>query len=442
MRDTAAVITGDREVVGVPPTQEDPGKAARAASGIPVVPAFDGYRTLAIAGVVLFHVLQVSGALAAEGDSPAGIAMWGVLPAGSLTTLFIVSGFVMFLPAAARGGDLGPVGAFAIRRAARLLPAYWVCLVVALILIATLAPVGFGEPGIAEVIAHFGGVQTPMLLFDGPVPGFGGSFDLGFGVVPPVWTFSVEVGFYILLPLVARTYFRHPFLGLVVAGLTVVAWRVVATNIDAVASPFGIGPSPAREARFELFYASQLPNWLLALACGMTCAWVYVKLRGRLGGPRLERLGLRGLAVAVPVLLLIFFAAGHAAVNDPNPSTGLFARQSLALTLAMPLALGATMLAFSFAPSRLQSPVGSGPIRWLADISYSVFLIHFAVIWVSATQFSLPTGSLLAAVPWLAIVFPASGLYAWASTVFLERPVRRWARRFAVHPERGMAGLA
>ena len=34
--------------------------------------------------------------------------------------LFIVSGFVMFLPTAARGGDLGSVRVFAIRRAARL----------------------------------------------------------------------------------------------------------------------------------------------------------------------------------------------------------------------------------------------------------------------------------------------------------------------------------
>ena len=434
-------MTTGREDEGVPQT-EDPGKAARAASGIPVVPAFDGYRTLAIAGVVIFHVLQASGALIAEGDSLAGLAIWGVLPAGSLITLFIVSGFVMFLPAAARGGDLGPVGAFAIRRAARLVPAYWVCLVVALILIATLAPLGFAGTGIAEVTAHFGLVQTPILLLDGPAPGFGGSFDLGFGVVAPVWTLSVEVGFYILLPLVARTYFRHPFLGLAVAGLIVVAWNVAATNLDAVASPFGIDPSPATEARFELFYASQLPSWLLALACGMTCAWVYVKLRGRLGTPQLERLGLRALAIAVPVLLLIFFAAGDAAVNDPNPSTGLFARQSLALALAMPLAIGVTMLAFSLAPPRLQRPVGRGPVRRLADISYSVYLIHFAVIWVCFTQFSLPSGSLPAALLWLAVVLPASGLYAWASTVLLERPVRRWARRLAVNRERGAVGVA
>ena len=46
-----------------------------------------------------------------------------------LVILFVVSGFVLFLPTAARGGDFGDVGAYALRRAARLIPAYyWLCL--------------------------------------------------------------------------------------------------------------------------------------------------------------------------------------------------------------------------------------------------------------------------------------------------------------------------
>jgi peptidoglycan/LPS O-acetylase OafA/YrhL len=51
-------------------------------------------------------------------------------------------------------------------------------------------------------------------------------------------------------------------------------------------------------------------------------------------------------------------------------------------------------------------------------------------------------GSLPAALQWLAIVLPVSALYAWASTVLLERPVRRWARRLAVTRERGVVGVA
>ncbi|MCV4733176.1 hypothetical protein OFB80_35370, partial [Escherichia coli] len=76
---------------------------------------------LAIAGVVLFHVLQVCGGFAAAGDSALGIAMWGVLPR-TLDALFIVSGFVLFLPTVAREGAFGSWKVFAVRRAARLLP--------------------------------------------------------------------------------------------------------------------------------------------------------------------------------------------------------------------------------------------------------------------------------------------------------------------------------
>ena len=224
---------------------EDPGKSWRAASGIPVVAAFDGFRALAIGGVVLFHILQVCGALTADSDSALGIALWGILPGGSLTMLFIVSGFVMYLPAAARGGDLGSVKVFAIRRAARLVPAYYVSLIVALLLLAIFDPIPgpAGDPGVGEVAAHFGLVQTPALLVDGQVVSEGvasGGFQLGLGVIPPVWTLSVEVGFYLVLPLVAAAYFRRPFVGLGVAALILAAWYAIAVNIGSIGDLLGV----------------------------------------------------------------------------------------------------------------------------------------------------------------------------------------------------------
>ena len=52
------------------------------------------------------------------GDSALGVLSWGILPR-SIQALFITSGFVIFLPTAARYGDFGRVSSFAIRRAAR-----------------------------------------------------------------------------------------------------------------------------------------------------------------------------------------------------------------------------------------------------------------------------------------------------------------------------------
>ncbi len=116
----------------------DPGKEWRKERGIPIVASFDAYRALAVIGVVLFHIFEVCGVVAKAGDSFGGILIWGILPR-SIIVFFVVSGFVMYLPTAVRGGDFGRVSSFAIGRVARIIPAYWLTLVVALILL--------GRPG-------------------------------------------------------------------------------------------------------------------------------------------------------------------------------------------------------------------------------------------------------------------------------------------------------
>lgn len=424
----------------------DPGKQARAAAGIPVVPAYDAYRALAIFGVVLFHVIQVNGVLGAAGDSPAAVAMWGILPGGSLTALFIVSGFVMFLPVAVRNGDFGSRRVFGVRRAARLVPAYWLSLVIAMILLVTIGP---GLPGIGPIAVHFGILQTPALFIDGPVSVNGvtvGDFPLGLDVIPPVWTLSVEVAFYIVLAFVATAYYRRPFVGLAICAAVLVAWHALATNAGDVASALGIDLSAATEARIDAYYASQLPSWGLALAAGMTGAWLYVRLRDRFAPDALARRALWALGATTVALALVMLWAGKEAVDDPNPFLGLFARQSLAISLLLPLAMGAVMLAFSLIPPGLQRPLANRPIRWFADISYSVYLIHFAVIWVAINELSLPfapdSSSLGATLAWSALVFPVSTVYAWLSARFLERPIRRWARGYRPGARRRRTAVA
>jgi peptidoglycan/LPS O-acetylase OafA/YrhL len=418
----------------------DPGKARREARGIPIVAAFDGYRALGVLGVVLFHVFEVCGVIAVAGSSIGGVLLWGVLPA-SLTVFFIVSGFVMFLPTAVRDGAFGSVSSFAIGRAARILPPYWLTLVVAVLLLATLGglPGSGGVPGPGSIIGHLTMLQTPALLLDGPVNVdnvWVGGFSLGFGVVAPVWTLSVETFFYLLLPLIAATYFRRPFVGLAAAAGLLIGWHFIAVNIGDIASAFGIDLSPVTEARFDTYYASLFPSWAFALATGMTGAWLYVRFRNRVPPERLERRALWATVASIPAVALLVYLAGHEAVADPNPLNGLFARQSVAITLAYPLVLATAMLSFSLAPAQVQRPLANVPVRGLADISYTVYLIHFAVIWVALREFSLPqTGSLWSAIAWSALVFPASLIYAYVSAKFMERPIRRWANRYRRRPQ-------
>ena len=386
------------------------------------MPSFDGYRAYAIICVCLFHIFQVSGAFNAAGDSPLGVLFWGILPR-SLDVLFIVSGFVIYLPTVVRDGDFGQVSSFAIRRAARLVPAYYVTLLIALFLLGVV-PSSLEMPSAGAIAAHFAVLQTPALLFVD-------NLNLGFGVDPPVWTLSVEVGFYVVLPLVAAWYFRHPLVGLVLAAAIVLAWRELAHHPDSVAGLIGTDLSSHADRRIFTFYANQFPSWTLALATGMTGAWAYVRLRDRFSRERLERLAIRGTAIAGVALALEIYLAGHGAVHDVFPFEGLFARESLLITLGYPLTLGAVLVGFALLPERAQLPCAAPAIRWIGDISYAIYLIHFAVIFVALQEFSLPgDGSVLAVLAWCALVYPVSIIYAYLSARFLERPVRRWAHRF------------
>jgi len=301
---------------------------------------------------------------------------------------------------------------------------YWMSLAIAIVLLATLSAAP-GVPGLGPIALHVGLLQTPALLFDN-------GLQLGFGVIPPVWTLSVEVGFYLLLPLVAAWYFRHPLAGLAAAAAMVIGWHAAAASPDSIAGIFGADLSSAARARIDQYSGSQFPSWAFALAAGMTSAWAYVRVRDRLSPEAIARLSVRALAAASVALAVFVYLAGHQAVNDPSPLNGLFARQSLLVAIGYPAALAAAMLALSLAPERLQRPVASRPIRWFADISYGVYLIHFAVIWFALLELSLPqAGTVWSALVWTLLVLPVSIGYAYLSARFLERPVRRWARRIS-----------
>ena len=400
----------------------DPGKDARAAGGIPIVGVFDGYRAVAIfLHRPLPHLPFLRGRRGGRRLGGRGRDLRH--PAAACRSRSCSSSAASSSSSPPPPGRrFGDVGDYALRRAARILPAYWLSLAVAILLLAIL-PLAPGIPGVGEVILHVTMLQTPAPLFDG-------DFALGFGIVASVWTLSVETVFYVLLPVVAGAYFRRPLVGLAIAAALLVVWRLVALHVDSI---FGVGA--ATQERWDVFYASQFPSWGLSFAAGMTGAWAYVRLRERVAPERLARGAQVVAACAAAATVVIVIFAGREAVHDPNLLAGLFARQSLAVSLTLPLALATAMVALALAPARAQLPFANRPLRSLGDISYGVYLIHLAVIAVIVAEFSLPRdGSVSAVLQWIAIVIPVSLAYAYFSAVLLERPLRRWARR--VRPSR------
>ena len=151
---------------------------------VTVIPALDGLRALAAGLVVLTHAAFLTGfgasgglvgRLWARGDFGVGI-------------FFALSGFLLhrgFLAKAGRGG-LDVVG-YTLRRAARVLPAYWVTLA---------AVVVFAHPPLRDWLLH--AALLHIYVPDAWISSFGQS-----------WSLATEISFYAVLPLVVIALLAH-----------------------------------------------------------------------------------------------------------------------------------------------------------------------------------------------------------------------------------------
>lgn len=401
-------------------TTGDPGKQDRAAHGIPIIPALDGFRAFAILGIVALHLSGM------PGTSGLRVLVFGTLP-NMVDVLFIISGFVVFLPTVAQGGRFGSVGAYALRRGARLLPAFWLAigLVVLMLALWPLQPAP-PFPGWVDVGTHLIGAQAIGQLVNP-------DFNLGLIIDGPLWTLTLELTFYALLPLVAARYFRHPMIGLGIAALITIGWKVGFANLGAILEPFGFRPDPTSLQWLELRSLGQFPAFAFQFALGMTAAWAYVGLRS--GDKRPEWLARRAVWAQLLSLIVLGFCAylfGRFAVGNTLLAPTR-ARQDVLLTLVLPAAMTVFILATCFAPRLLQMPFALPAARSLGDVSYGIYLIHLPVIlFVTALYFPEapqigPLGGTLA----LAIVvLPVVVLYGYLSAHLLEQPIRRWAHRF------------
>jgi peptidoglycan/LPS O-acetylase OafA/YrhL len=253
------------------------------------VPVLDGFRCYAILGVVSLHLLLLSKVV--QPGNHAGLLAWGVL-GNIIDTFFIISGFVIFLPVVRRAGQLGSIRDFAIGRVARLVPAYWLSLLVVLILLVVVP----NQPDLRfvhrlpEILADMAALQMPIRLFDG-------TFQVGLGINGALWMISVIVGFYVVFPFIARAYYRHPLAGLAIAAAITLAWKEAVLHLPGFWA--WLDRSGVPDWQSQLVATDELPGWAFSFALGMTGAWAWVRVT-RDGVPRrLQRPGLIGAALSL-----------------------------------------------------------------------------------------------------------------------------------------------
>jgi len=279
-----------------------------------------------VLSIVIAHIFSVSSWVPAREDL-VGLRLSMYF---SVDFLFVISGFLMLLPAVARG-SFGSVRSYALRRVGKLVPSYYVSILVTLAVLAVIPAWYPARDDTAAVLAHLLFLQVPFAWES-----------VGLGSNLLWWSLSTIAAFYVILPLVARRYLRHPLLGLLLALSISVAWQL----------QFGF---------FDARWAAGLPRFLDDFAIGMTAAVVCVAARRRLPPQRLRRACAWLLVAAGAVLLYLLDVVGDTVARGDARRY----EESPLLSLTVAATFAVLLVATAFLPSAMQWPLSNRVSRWL-----------------------------------------------------------------------------
>lgn len=372
------------------------------------VPVLDGFRGLAVLWIILGHVRW-----RLQAPPPTDIDPFSYVFTASyfgVDLLFVVSGFVLFLPAVVNGG-LGGTKTYALRRAARIVPAFYAAMVFSYLVAWKLTGV---RGGAGAWLSH------ALFLSSHAHP----REDLGFGVNSPIWTMSVEVVFYALLPLVANWYRRHPFTGLGVAAVLAEGWHWLSTHLPTVLDWMNIHWTHTTEAQYRMSHA--FPGFATQFAVGMTAAWIYVRAREQSSTNDERRLF---PAVATVSALGIIAVAALRGWEVSHGGEGLYDHWTR--TLDRTLLFGTLVCATALSSRVVQWPVGNDVSRFMGTVCYGAYLSHLPLIYLLVPAFGLDPGATTDTGLWIltATVVPLSFALGVVSYTFLEQPFRQLVRR-------------
>lgn len=388
--------------------------AGAAARTRPAVGVADGLRALSVALVVWFHFWQqdwLRPLLRLPFALPGGARSidFSFLPrTGYLFVdfLLLLSGFCLFLPTAqamAEGrpdaGRIAP-GPFYRRRAARILPGYYFCLLV--ILLTDVLP-RWDETSAGhfwlDLLSHLTLTQTFF------APAYQATRFNGV-----LWTLAIEAQFYLLFPLLCRLFARAPrrcFAALQGVSLASAAALLAADS--------------------DLYlWVNQLPLLLGVYADGMLAAVVLARLRQR--PPRAAR-------TAACTALALASLAGILRLLRLQSATVRVQRSQLLLRLPLGLLFALLLVSLALAARPLRRLFDNRAARFFAGISYGLYLWHQYLAVQLKYRWHLPawsgqlppnqTGDLLWQRRYALLITAAALAAALFSTYCIERPLGR-----------------
>jgi peptidoglycan/LPS O-acetylase OafA/YrhL len=361
----------------------------------------DALRAIAALMVLAAHAFVLGGAALPPASNATYTAANSL--ADGVWLFFSVSGFLIagpFLAALVSGEPLPPWRRYATRRAARILPAYWIAFAAMLVLVTS------GE------VLHWWQLPVHLTLVQALVPYESQSLYF------VAWTLSYEAIFYVLVPAVAiavRRVRSSPIDINVVARVTLAVWALTVAYgfVLALFHPFGSDKLMSR-----LFSVLYVP-----LALGNFCPGMLVFLAQR--PEAIQRDGwwarYRNLTRAAPLALGLALTAWVASEKlhwrlDPYAYAAFYPLVGIASGLVVGSALNN---GWPRPVTRVLAPIGL--------VSYGIYLWHWVIreTLVKHQKFPVAGFSPLASVAHAAILLALTLPVALLSWVAIERPLLR-----------------
>ncbi|TDC81959.1 acyltransferase [Micromonospora sp. KC606] len=365
------------------------------------LPALDAVRVIGALAVVGHHVGFATGRN--TGDSVAG-AWLSRLDVG-VAVFFVLSGFLLFRPYAhAQATYQRPpgTGRYLWRRATRILPAYWVAVVVCLLVLPQNR-----DATTADWLRH---VTLTQIYQHG---------QLKHGL-SQTWSLATEVSYYLILPVLAtlllgRRHRPDRVARIAVAALVVTGGWVALMGLGVLS--LGL-------------HTMWLPSYAGWFGAGMALASAHVALRAGAGERWrwLDDLGRAPLACWTIALGALAVATtpvtGPRDLAEPTAAefgTKLVLYSAVAVMLLMPVAFGPQ--------TRTKGVFDSILGRWLGRVSYGLFLWHPLVLEGIYLVDDRPefTGDPLGT---FALTVAGGLVLAAVSYYAVERPFQRWGHRW------------
>lgn len=393
------------------------------------IAVLDGVRAYAILIVMGFHLWQQSwlqNLIPHDLLQPFGVrdfSLTWVPRTGYMfvDVLLLLSGFCLFLPYARQMAD--PLarepdapGLFFRKRAARILPSYYFCLLVSLLFLVRPAQYARFGDYLLDLFAHLTCTHTlwPQSYIGSKFPGV-------------LWTLSVEVQFYLIFPLLARLFRRFPLQ----------CWAVLSALAQLYIALFARTPGGGADP----LHINQLPAMFGVYANGMLAAIVWCRLHSAR-----RRLPAR-TPLAATLLCAVSFAAIVCMLHDGLDRAAAIQRWQVDYRFLFSAFVSVFILSLGLSFRAVQWLFANRAAGFIALISYNLYIWHTTILlqckaWhlppypdAPADAYAWPQSANGA--PWhfawqvqyTVLFWVASLVVAALATYLIEKPAAKWLLR-------------